>query len=174
MLRPLTRSIATLRATTASVTAKVKRPTPIVLLETHASKDWSATWQNRLSQLGYSSTSIHLENDTLDGHYKDLTQATKHLSFFPPLLIGYGDITWRVCQKYVSNQPVSALVLVEQQNAPRAPDSMPSHEFEPHFPIFMVSQQAPPPFLDGLIDHEQGRDDEALDRVVGWMEDVGL
>ncbi|KAG0194075.1 hypothetical protein DFQ28_001567 [Apophysomyces sp. BC1034] len=38
----------------------------------------------------------------------------------------------------------------------------------------MVSQQAPPPFLDGLIDHEQGRDDEALDRVVGWMEDDGF
>ncbi|KAL0082762.1 hypothetical protein J3Q64DRAFT_1753035 [Phycomyces blakesleeanus] len=178
------RSKVSLTAMDASNSSPIKRPTPILILETNAPKGWSAEWQNRLSQLGYMSTVAHLSitdkhlgpDERLNMYYKELSDCTKSLSFFPPLFIGHDYESWRVCQKYVSNKPVSGLVLLEPKHSTKT--DLPSSEFEPRFPIALVSSlpnSTPPAFLEGWIDHETvNEDNEMFKRMITWMDDVGM
>ncbi|KAI9018517.1 hypothetical protein CLU79DRAFT_760670 [Phycomyces nitens] len=165
----------------ADSTKSPKKPTPILILETNAPKGWSREWQERLSEIGYMSTVAHLSKDSpkigpeeqLNTYYKELSDSTKSLSFFPPIIIGRGTDAWRVCQKYVSNKPVSGLILLDTKES----SSLPSSEFEPRFPIALISKEdtQPPGFLEGWIDHEiVNGEEEVFGKMTGWMDDVGM
>ncbi|KAI9319022.1 hypothetical protein BX666DRAFT_1922308 [Dichotomocladium elegans] len=65
------------------------------------------------------------------------------MGLFPPVMIGHGEAAWRVCQKYVANQPLSALVLMDGPSLVDA-STLPSFEFEPYFPIMLMSEKVPP------------------------------
>lgn len=111
----------------------------------------------------------------------ELKQATSELSFFPPLMVSYGEIAWRISEKFVSNNPVSGLILVENEKVD-VPSMLLSHyptsEFEPHFPMLMISTSQPPEFLDGWIDHvDMNQVDDEVDefhQVMNWMDQVGM
>lgn len=108
-----------------------------------------------------------------------MKQATSELSFFPPLMISHGELAWRISEKFVSNKPVSGLVLVEDQKASNELLSRyPTSEFEPHFPLLMLSTAKPPEFLDGWIDHvDMNQVDDGVDefhQVINWMDQVGM
>lgn len=107
----------------------------------------------------------------------ELKQATTELSFFPPLMISFGQVAWRISQKYVSNKPVSGLVMVDASNDDSNSELLqkyPMSEFEPHFPLLMVSNSNPPTFLDGWVDHIAPNDTHTFEQVVDWMDQVGM
>lgn len=101
---------------------------------------------------------------------------TSELSFFPPLLISFGDIAWRLSEKYVSNKPVSGYIMVDKEQQEEEPiKSYPIlHEFEPLFPILMISKQhQPPSFLEGYIDYHN-KEVNQVETVVQWLDDYGM
>lgn len=116
----------------------------------------------------------------------ELSQATSDLSFFPPLFISHGEIASRISQKFVSNKPVSGLIMiqaaqaqakqVEEEEMELCNKEFPISEFEPRFPLFMISNDSPPEFLDGWIDHVKlGQDGKSdFEHVMQWMDDVGM
>ncbi|KAL4212994.1 hypothetical protein CU097_014133 [Rhizopus azygosporus] len=166
--------------------ASVKRPTPILLLRMTndaPSNEWSMIWKTRFSHLGYHSVDVAMDIPKeekeplriLKTCYDELHQATSKLSFFPPLLISRGESAWKIAQKYVSNKPVSGLVLL-----PGKEDEMrlPSSQFEPQFPILFVGMNqatGPPEFLDGWIDQVKLDDiNNEFQEVMNWMDDIGM
>ncbi|KAI8338932.1 hypothetical protein BC941DRAFT_451251 [Chlamydoabsidia padenii] len=178
---------------------KVKRPLPIVLVQSSQDLDtsWPLRWQQKLGELGYRSSYIHLEQEQagasttspLDIWYKDLVQAMQEHSYFPPLLIGHGDEAWKTCQKYVCNKPVSGLVLIHQQEEEEEEEDdtndnkLPSMEFEPHFPLCLISpMNKVPVFLqDDNVDHldtltinKEDYHDSVLKHTLNWMDDANM
>ena len=89
---------------------------------------------------------------------------------FPPVMVGHGEAAWRLCQKYVANEPLSGLVLVDGPSSIN-PQTLPSMEFEPYFPIMAVAR-APSFLLEDvdLID-AQGDDEQAMEQVLDWIQD---
>ncbi|KAG1442366.1 hypothetical protein G6F56_011091 [Rhizopus delemar] len=139
-------------------------------------------WQKEFSQLGYYSVDamVHLPKhegvDVLQYCYEDLKQLTSDLSFFPPLLISHGQTAWRIAQKYVSNKPVSGLVLVDQQHKGESLN-LPSNEFEPRFPILHVNSHQDsktPDFLEGWIDVIKTKQDQEFKELKNWMDQMGM
>jgi hypothetical protein len=63
-----------------------------------------------------------------------------------------------------------------QEIAELCKKEFPISEFEPRFPLFMISNDQPPEFLDGWIDHvklnQDGKND--FEQVMQWMDDVGI
>jgi hypothetical protein len=106
----------------------------------------------------------------------DLKQATAELSFFPPLMISFGQVAWRISQKYVSNKPVSGLMMIDAdaENNSELLHKYPISEFEPHFPLLMLSKSNVPTFLDGWIDHIEPNDTDKFEQVINWMDQVGM
>ncbi|OBZ89045.1 hypothetical protein A0J61_02917 [Choanephora cucurbitarum] len=162
--------------------ATIKRPTPILLVRVVLNgidaKPWARCWQSRMSQLGYSSVDAAIDVESTDHslskYYEELSQVTAELSFFPPLMISHGMLAWRISQKYVSNKPLSGLVMIgnEEQDATVDLSVYPDDTFEPHFPIYMISRQAPPEFLEGWIDYDLPKNES--DQVIAWMNDIGM
>lgn len=132
--------------------------------------------------MGYHSVDASIELSTnekdaltrLQLGYKDLTQVTSNLSFFPPLLISKGNTAWSIAQKYVSNKPVSGLILIDgEQDMAQLPHS----QFEPHFPILHVNTNQSsqlPSFLEGWIDQVKGTRKDEFKNVMDWMNDIGM
>ena len=98
------------------------------------------------------------------------------MGMFPPVLIGHGEAAWRLCQKYVANEPLSGLVLI---NGPSSIDAetLPSFEFEPYFPILAVSQ-APSFLIEDEIDiiNDNNNDtnsnqDEEMNQALEWVQE---
>ncbi|KAI8058650.1 uncharacterized protein B0P05DRAFT_278445 [Gilbertella persicaria] len=162
----------TLTKANPSPQAQIKRPTPILFVRTLLDSP------TKLSDLGYASVdaAIHIkpeQQDPLSTYYRELSQVTNDLSFFPPLMISRGPIAWRISQKYVSNKPVSGLVMVDSdQDESCLLPAYPTSPFEPHFPICMVSRQSPPDFLEGWIDHYACEDE--ITQVLVWMDEMGM
>lgn len=105
-----------------------------------------------------------------------MKQLTSDLSFFPPLLISHGQTAWRIAQKYVSNKPVSGLVLVDQQHKGESLN-LPSNEFEPRFPILHVNSHQDsktPDFLEGWIDVIKTKQDQEFKELKNWMDQMGM
>ncbi|KAI9483376.1 MAG: hypothetical protein EXX96DRAFT_557985 [Benjaminiella poitrasii] len=192
----------TLAKMDASETCPIQRPTPILLLNTIATKDvhdkqdifdWSNKLQSQFSKEGYFSVSINMtlpdkeDKEPLKTCYQELKQATSELSFFPPLMISSGEIAWRISQKYVSNRPVSGLIMVEEHQKQQPPPInqeildkfYPTSEFEPHFPLLMISSSSSsvPHFLNGWIDHinlESTSSHHLFKTIIQWMDDIGM
>lgn len=93
-------------------------------------------------------------------------------------MISFGQVAWRISQKFVSNKPVSGLVMVEASHDDSSPELLqkyPMSEFEPHFPLLMLSNSKAPPFLEGWVDHIAPTSDaDAFEQVVDWMDQVGM
>ncbi|KAK4511575.1 uncharacterized protein ATC70_012791 [Mucor velutinosus] len=183
--RPFNRTISRSRITitnyNASETSNVHRPTPVLLLRTNKDDKIPCLWQQKFSELGYSSVQAYIElpqdQEPLQTSYGELKQATTELSFFPPLMISFGQVAWRISQKYVSNKPVSGLVMVEASDDDSSSELLqkyPMSEFEPHFPLLMLSNSNPPPFLDGWVDHSAPHGTDTFGQVVDWMDQVGM
>ncbi|CAO3587979.1 unnamed protein product [Absidia cylindrospora] len=180
---------------------KVKRPLPIVLVQSSNDMDtrWPARWQKKLAEAGYRSSHIRLQREDstpsetqspLDIWYKDLVQAMREHSYFPPLLIGHGEEAWKTSQKYVSNNPVSGLVLIHPSRTDNddttTEAAIPSLEFEPHFPLLVVSPANKVPLFlqDEHVDHvdtsattvanSMDDDDTSLEHTLDWMDDVNM
>lgn len=108
--------------------------------------------QEKFSSAGYYSVdaSITLPEKSKDqlllqSCYAELNQATSDLSFFPPLIISYGEIATRISQKFVSNKPASGLVMMESDKedlSELCEKEFPISEFEPRFPLFMISNKS--------------------------------
>ncbi|KAI8063260.1 hypothetical protein BC940DRAFT_111032 [Gongronella butleri] len=163
-------------------TGPVKRPAPVVLVQSSDDKDtrWPKAWQAKLGELGYQSTWVRLEESDdasgsrLDTWYQDLCRIMQQHSYFPPLVIGHGLEAWRVNQKYVCNKPVSGLVLVHGQRD-TLDKTLPSMEFEPYFPLLVVSPKEHVP--DFLLDDDVDRIDAAegyLEHTLAWMDENGM
>ncbi|CAO3633443.1 unnamed protein product [Cunninghamella blakesleeana] len=93
-------------------------------------------------------------------------------SFFPPLLIGHGTEAMRVCQKYVCNKPVSGLVLVDDGKHMEKDDDeslLPSMEFEPYFPIYLICPTKKIPAFLKECDHIDPSTHQ-LQHMIDWME----
>lgn len=106
-----------------------------------------------------------------------MNQATSDLSFFPPLIISYGEIATRISQKFVSNKPASGLVMMESDKedlSELCEKEFPISEFEPRFPLFMISNKSAPEFLDGWIDQTDKKPGQEFDDLMGWMDEVGM
>ncbi|KAJ2961707.1 hypothetical protein NQZ79_g3055 [Umbelopsis isabellina] len=153
------RSIAT--ATTTLSKASRKLPTPLVLLEGLGTpKDaWKGTWQEKFSELGYTSTAVYLRaettgmeqslGDVVRALSKDLAKCIKKdLSFFPPVIIANGVCT-NVAERYIESHPATGLVLVEPataekiaqmalQELPSSNYAMDECTYEPQFPILLI------------------------------------
>ncbi|ORX51677.1 hypothetical protein DM01DRAFT_1337184 [Hesseltinella vesiculosa] len=157
-------------------TGSVKRPLPVVIVQSSDDKEtaWPEHWQRKLGHLGYRSTLVKLEENekTMDVWYRDLCQVMKAHSYFPPLLVGYGLQAWRVNQKFVCNNPVSGLALVHGQGEDNGLRSM---EFEPTFPVLVVSPTANvPAFLqDEQVDLVNTSVDY-LSHTLSWMDENGM
>ncbi|KAI8886994.1 hypothetical protein K501DRAFT_283574 [Backusella circina FSU 941] len=178
------RNKVTVSTLEASETATLRRPTPILFLQTdniYNSKEWTNNCKKELCESGYTSFDAvmtlpnHDNNDDqqqlLQICYQELSQATSQLSFFPPLLIGKGETAWRVCQKYVANKPVSGLVLVHQD---KDTSSLPSNEFEPFFPILVMGGgDDVPGFLEegDWVVHKKDKD---IKTILTWMDEEGM
>lgn len=102
-----------------------------------------------------------------------MDKATSDLSFFPPLLVSHGEIAARISQKFVSNKPVSGLVMITDDSLSDSSE-FPHSEFEPRFPICMISNQSPPEFLDGWIDHVELKKGQEFKDLTQWMDEVGM
>lgn len=50
----------------------------------------------------------------------------------------------------------------------------PLSEFEPRFPICMISTGSPPEFLDGWIDYIPLKKGEEFKDLEQWMDEVGM
>ncbi|GAN01420.1 conserved hypothetical protein [Mucor ambiguus] len=179
--RIVSRNKITITNYNASETCNVHRPTPILLLRTNNADKIPCLWQQKFSELGYSSVQAYIElpqdQEPLQTSYGELKQATTELSFFPPLMISFGQVAWRISQKYVSNKPVSGLVMVEASNDDSNSELLqkyPMSEFEPHFPLLMLSNSKAPLFLDGWVDHIAPNDTDTFAQVVDWMDQVGM
>ncbi|KAI8089175.1 uncharacterized protein BX664DRAFT_332356 [Halteromyces radiatus] len=143
---------------------------------------WPSRWQKILINKGYRSSWIHLhkcKSQALDIWYKDMTQAMQEHSYFPPVLIGHGLEAWRACQKYVSNKPVSGLVLIHRAGEDKVADDIPCFTFEPHFPLLVVAPlNKIPLFLQEQVDHvltdSPGGHDLLLQHTLDWMNDVNM
>lgn len=107
--------------------------------------------------------------------FLELSKATSDLSFFPPLLVSHGEIAARISEKFVSNKPVSGLVMIVTENSlSDTTGEFPHSEFEPRFPICMISNGAPPEFLDGWIDHVDLKKGQEFEDLTQWMDEVGM
>lgn len=92
-------------------------------------------------------------------------------------MISFGQVAWRISQKFVSNKPVSGLVMVDARNDDNNSELLlkyPMSEFEPHFPLLMLSNLKAPPFLDGWVDQLVPNDTDTFAQVVDWMDQVGM
>ncbi|CEP13289.1 hypothetical protein [Parasitella parasitica] len=113
-------------------------------------------------------------------HNLELKQATAELSFFPPLMISFGQVAWRISQKFVANKPVSGLMMIDDdyqdnQTALQLLRKYPPSEFEPHFPLLMISDSNAPAFLEGWIDHIVPNDTtDKFEQAIDWMDQVGM
>ncbi|KAI9281566.1 hypothetical protein BY458DRAFT_498971 [Sporodiniella umbellata] len=162
--------------------AAIKRPIPILLLRVAQDKNDWLNWQKQFSELGYYSVDalIHLpEKENIDillqDCYEDLVNVSSQLSFFPPLMISQGPTAWCISQKYVSNKPVSGLVLVDLMQ--KTGLKLPSYPFEPHFPILHLNTLATstlPAFLEGAVDVVQAKQQQEFKHVLDWMDDIGM
>lgn len=88
------------------------------------------------------------------------------------MLLAHNGPAWRLAQKYVSNKPVTALVLTGADQ----PDlQVKSYEFEPQFDI-LAATHTPPAFLEGMVDQVVPHKDEekCIDQVCEWMDEVGI
>ncbi|KAI8364158.1 uncharacterized protein BYT42DRAFT_18845 [Radiomyces spectabilis] len=198
-LRPrLLRLVFTSKRTKVTVThadahssCKRKQPTPIFLIGTSLSHE-ATEWQRRFSELGYQSTtalysSEELESskkDSLNTYYQDLVTIARDRCFFPPLLVGFDKGSWGLCRKFVANQPVSALAMIEQLHDRDQPNFWANEalsEFEPHFPILVISQQTTLPpsltFLQDEIDHVVAQNDTkqpTLSALLAWIDEMNI
>ncbi|KAI8643800.1 hypothetical protein BD408DRAFT_414229 [Parasitella parasitica] len=180
--RLISRDKITITNCNASETCEIHRPTPILLLRTNRTDKVPCLWQKRFSELGYSSVQAYIElpegQEPLQTCYKELSQATAELSFFPPLMVSFGQVAWRISQKYVSNKPVSGLMMVDDQDNHTALELLrkyPASEFEPHFPLLMLSNSDAPAFLENWIDHIVPNDTaDRFEQAVDWMDQVGM
>ncbi|GAA5817162.1 hypothetical protein MFLAVUS_010704 [Mucor flavus] len=174
----------------AAESAAVKRPTPILLLRTvltnqeeKSSNEWATNIQNEFSKLGYftvdASITLPPKKDELllQTCYQELSKATSDLSFFPPLLVSHGEVAARISQKFVSNKPVSGLVMIDQpseESVELCQSEFPVSEFEPRFPICMISNKQAPEFLDGWIDTVELERGNEFKQLTEWMDDIGM
>ena len=104
----------------------------------------------------------------------DVNTKINEMGMFPPVLIGHGEAAWRLCQKYVANEPLSGLVLI---NGPSSIDAqtLPSFEFEPHFPILAVAQ-APSFLIEDEIDiindnNNNNNQEEEMNQALEWIQE---
>lgn len=107
----------------------------------------------------------------------ELSKATSDLSFFPPLLVSHGEVAARISQKFVSNKPVSGLVMIDQpseESVELCQSEFPVSEFEPRFPICMISNKQAPEFLDGWIDTVELERGNEFKQLTEWMDDIGM
>ncbi|KAI9356631.1 hypothetical protein BD770DRAFT_389757 [Pilaira anomala] len=145
--------------------------------------------QKQFSQLGYFSVdaSISLPEKKekellLSTCYQELSKATSDLSFFPPLLISHGEIASRISQKFVSNKPASGLIMIEDSTTTTTTTNdgklneqeFPISEFEPRFPILMISNHSAPKFLDGWIDQVELKQGNEFKDILQWMDELGM
>ncbi|KAI7908164.1 ceramidase-domain-containing protein [Cokeromyces recurvatus] len=178
----------------ASETCSLQRPTPILLLNTIKTENEKSQqekavkwWQTQFSKEGYSTISIlmSLPDDSKDKEplktcYEELKQATSELSFFPPLMISSGEIACRISQKFVSNKPVSGLIMLKHEKSIHSyllNKLYPTSEFEPYFPILIISSSSSclPNFLNNdCVDHIKlnEEDKNAFNHVIQWMDNI--
>ncbi|KAI9302350.1 hypothetical protein BJ944DRAFT_121717 [Cunninghamella echinulata] len=158
---------------------KIKRPLPIVFVQSSqdVDKKWPTDWQNTFMNIGHRSTWIHLNNESeksgtqkLNIWYQDLVQIMQEHSYFPPLLVANGQEAWKVCQKYVCNKPVSGLILVDKDNGDdENQEDLPSMEFEPYFPIYLICPSKKVPSFLQQCDH-MNTSTHHLQHMIDWMD----
>ena len=96
------------------------------------------------------------------------------MAMFPPVMIGHGEAAWKLCQKYVANQPLSALVLVDGPSSVDA-TTLPSFEFEPYFPMMVATNKVPSFLLeykddiDLVSSNNESNEQGNQDAVVSWI-----
>ncbi|KAI9498029.1 hypothetical protein BDB00DRAFT_800725 [Zychaea mexicana] len=176
--RTIRRLITVSRAEAAQGTRK--RPMPVLFVGTDTTPALTQRWQTLLSESGFDSATAQLgisnNKDPRDGNallqswYTDLDAKVRDLAMFPPVLIGHGEAAWRLCQKYVANQPLSGLILIDGPSAVD-PKTLPSFEFEPYFPILAVSR-APSFLIESEVDIiKKDGDDDEMDQVLEWIQE---
>lgn len=50
----------------------------------------------------------------------------------------------------------------------------PTSEFEPRFPLFMISNKKAPEFLDGWIDQVKLKPGQEFKDLMQWMDEIGM
>lgn len=50
----------------------------------------------------------------------------------------------------------------------------PISEFEPRFPILVISNHSPPEFLDGWIDQVELKQGNEFKDILQWMDELGM
>ncbi|KAI9256480.1 hypothetical protein BDA99DRAFT_516522 [Phascolomyces articulosus] len=162
-----------------------KRPIPVVFVGTKTTSELAQQWQSRLSELGFDSAIARLDvnnneqgNELLQSWFKDVNTKIREMGMFPPVLIGHGEAAWRLCQKYVANEPLSGLVLISGPSSVD-PQTLPSFEFEPRFPILAVSE-APRFLIEDEIDiiqeeeettEKKNQQQEEMNQVLNWVQE---
>ncbi|KAI8149399.1 hypothetical protein BJV82DRAFT_587948 [Fennellomyces sp. T-0311] len=175
MYRTIRGIVTVARAEAAEGTRK--RPMPVLFVGTKTSSGLSQQWQARLSESGFDSAIAHLDgNDTMTGDkllqswYHGVRGKVREMGMFPPVMVGHGEAAWRLCQKYVANEPLSGLVLVDGPSSVD-PQTLPSFEFEPYFPIMAVAE-APNFLLEDMdLIEAQDNDEQAMEQVLEWIQD---
>lgn len=64
--------------------------------------------------------------------------------------------------------------MIDDDSPKQDTSEFPQSEFEPRFPICMISNQTPPEFLDGWIDHVPLKKGQEFKDLMQWMDDVGM
>lgn len=89
-------------------------------------------------------------------------------------MVAHGLAAWRVCQKYVANQPVTGLVLAAGPSNASIAAAMPKTDFEPYFPLAVVAKEAVEESSED-IEHLTVEDDEnheeIMNKAVSWIEE---
>lgn len=152
-----------------------KRPMPVLFVSTNTPDANATQWQTRLSDLGYDSAVAQFSepdgqgDSVLKTWYQELHEQVQKMAMFPPVMIGHGEVAWKLCQKYVANQPLSALILVDGPSSMDAA-TLPSFEFEPYFPMMVATNNVPSFLLEYKDDIDvYSSKDSNVDHVVSWM-----
>lgn len=103
----------------------------------------------------------------------ELHEQVQKMAMFPPVMIGHGEAAWKLCQKYVANQPLSALILVDGPSSIDAA-TLPSFEFEPYFPLMVATNNVPSFLLEykddiDVISTQDNNEQVNQDQVVSWI-----
>lgn len=107
-------------------------------------------------------------------------------AFFPPLLFSKGKLGCLLAQTYVSSNPISGLVLI----SPPVSKTLPDFNFEPRFPIMVMSTKAEEKLIsqhrlviealdeiDQVIVSGDGTNlerEDGFQKVVEWMNNNGF
>ncbi|KAI7886284.1 hypothetical protein K492DRAFT_190250 [Lichtheimia hyalospora FSU 10163] len=153
---------------------------PVLFVSTNTPHATATQWQTRLSDLGYDSAVAQFSepdgqgDSVLKTWYQELHEQVRKMAMFPPVMIGHGEAAWKLCQKYVANQPLSALVLVDGPSSVDA-TTLPSFEFEPYFPMMVATSKVPSFLLeykddiDLIPSNNDNNEQRYQDAVVSWI-----